>query len=92
MRVLNRKETVTFKNEFRLRNLGQTFPAGQYTIETIDEILEGMSFLVFRRRHTIIHLPKADTVKKLQIDPNDLGKALEADLNRCIRKAKRTLF
>jgi len=44
MRVLNRKETVTFKNEFRLRYLGQTFPAGQYTIETIDEILEGMSF------------------------------------------------
>lgn len=38
------KETVTFARPFRLGELSEQFPAGRYSIETDEELLEGGVF------------------------------------------------
>jgi hypothetical protein len=70
------EETLTFAEPFTLRDLDEVFPAGPYTVETEEELIEGLSFIAYRRKITLIHLPAKsglpDYVRKLEIDPKEL--------------------
>jgi hypothetical protein len=76
-------ETVVhFSLPFRLPDLDEIQPAGDYKIEQDEELIEGLSRLAYQRVATFIHLPaiSADTRTRqvLKIDPNVLEKLLGA--------------
>jgi hypothetical protein len=75
--------TVTFRRPFMLAAIEEVQPAGTYRIETDEELLEGLSFQVFHRVATMMHLPAMSGTggrrQVITVDPADLAAALEAD-------------
>lgn len=76
-------KTVTFRRPFVLGGVDEMLPAGAYSVETDEELLEGISFPAYRRILTLIGLhPKPGhpgLTQKLTIDPNELDAALKRD-------------
>lgn len=75
-------KTVTFTRPFLLSDIGETQPAGDYTIETGEELLQTLSFEAWRRVWTTIRLParRGDPgVEVVTIDPSALVTALAQD-------------
>jgi len=73
------RETVTFDLPFSLSGAEKQYPAGTYTIETNEELVEGLSFLAYRRVATPIYLPlshsAAGAMQVGSINPQELGAA-----------------
>jgi len=76
---------VTFAHPFLLKGVDRILPAGDYRIVTDEELIEELSFPVYRRVATMIFVPaesgSASTVEMMTIDPQDLQAAQELDLN-----------
>lgn len=76
-------KTVTFTRPFRLGGFDNELPAGAYEIETDEELVEGISFPVYRRILTVIHLHTLPghpgQTQTVTIDPDDLDAALQRD-------------
>lgn len=83
MTIRTSEKTVTFRSPFVLGEVDEELPAGAYSVETDEELLEGISFPVYRRVLTLIHLhPRPGhpgVTKTLTIDPDDLDAALKRD-------------
>ena len=77
------RRTVTFARPFSLRGIDGIQPAGTYTVETDEELLEGLSFPAYRRVATTIFLPSrpGDAVsgQLVTIDPLQLDAAEKRD-------------
>jgi hypothetical protein len=77
------KKTVTFRRPFALGGFDEMLPAGAYSVEMDEELLEGISFAAYRRILTVIHLHSRSghpgLTRALTIDPNELDAALERD-------------
>jgi hypothetical protein len=77
------KETVTFKNPFFIGGLDEIQPAGDYEVETDEELIPGVSFVAWRRILTLIRLhPKpgdSGTTRTLTIEPDELASAILLD-------------
>jgi hypothetical protein len=62
---------------------GEQYPAGRYSIETDEELLEDVSFPAYRRRATMMQLiadPRRRGITEVvTIDPQQLEAALAAD-------------
>lgn len=43
---------VTFRHPFKLGDADEVYPAGSYSIETDEELLQGVSFPAYRRMAT----------------------------------------
>ncbi len=76
--------SVTFMHPFSLIGLDGVQPAGTYLVETVEETLDNLSFVAYRRVSTTIVLPAVgtDTGQRqvVTIDPDDLKAAQERDL------------
>ena len=59
MTTRTRRETVVFSQPVRLRGIDRELPAGSYDVVTDEELIEGLSFPVFRRVATMITVPCA---------------------------------
>ena len=72
---------VTFAHPFLLKGVDRELPAGDYRVITDEELIEELSFLVYRRVSTMIFVPgeHASSVEMVGIDPQDLQAALERD-------------
>ena len=57
MTIRTRTKTVTFMRPFVLGGMDEVFPAGDYEVETDEELIEGLPFLAYRRVSVCIHLP-----------------------------------
>ena len=79
-----RSDTVTFRNAFVLSGVDRQLPPGSYRIDTDEELIEGLSFPAYRRVSTMLFLPalslKSSVTEVIMIQPDDLTKALECDL------------
>lgn len=77
------RKTVTFSHPFVLPGIDGAQPAGTYTVETDEELVEGLSFPVYRRVATVILLPSppggTGLFQAATIDPLDLERAEQAD-------------
>ncbi len=51
------RKTVTFTRSFSLRGIDGVQPPGTYTVETDEELIEGLSFPAYRRVATVMFLP-----------------------------------
>jgi hypothetical protein len=74
-------KTVTFRRPFRLKGVDRTLPAGDYRVMTDEDLIEGLSFPVYRRVATMILVPAAQaaSVEMVTIDPADLKTAQDRD-------------
>jgi len=83
MTTRTRRETIVFAHPFRLRGIDRELPAGAYDVITDEELIEGLSFPVFRRVATMITVPCApprqSAVEMLTIEPDALRDARQAD-------------
>jgi hypothetical protein len=64
-----------------LKDVGRTLPAGAYEVLTDEELIEGLSFPVYRRVSTmiIVPAPRTTSIEMLTIDPRELQAALNRD-------------
>jgi hypothetical protein len=85
MTVRTSSKTVTFAHPFLLKGVDRILAAGDYQVVTDEELIEGLSFPVYRRVATMIFVPAESggksTVEMVTIDPQDLQAAQELDLN-----------
>ena len=83
MTIRTSEKIVTFRRPFVLSEFDEELPAGPYSVETDEELLEGISFPAYRRVLALIHLhPRPGhpgVTQTLTIDPNDLDAALKRD-------------
>ena len=85
MTIRTSSKTVTFAHPFLLKGVDRILAAGDYRIVTDEELIEELSFPVYRRVATMIFVPaesgSASTVEMVTIDPQDLQAVQELDLN-----------
>jgi len=73
-------ETIVFSKPFLLKGVDRMLPAGDYRVVTDEELIEGLSFPVYRRVSTMIFVPaQASSVEMVSIDPLDLQAAQDRD-------------
>jgi hypothetical protein len=76
-------ETVTFDRPFSLSSVDEVQPAGTYTVVIDEELIEGVSFLAYRRVATTIYLPirsgSAGSMQAVRVDPSELTLAQGQD-------------
>ena len=83
--VANRisKHLVTFDHPFRLAEVDEDLPAGNYTVETENQDLDGTTFIAHRRIETVLIVCPPQGSRKpirfIDIDPNGLAAALALD-------------
>lgn len=77
------RKNVTFLHPFALRDAGEALDAGSYLVETLEERIEGLSFVAFRRVSTTITITSkafgSAARQVVEIDPGDLEAALALD-------------
>lgn len=83
MTVRTSDRNVVFKHPFELTAVGRVLPAGNYRVMTDEELIEGLSFPVYRRVSTVIFVPAGgpSSIEMIQIDPADLLAAQGKDNN-----------
>jgi hypothetical protein len=81
MTTRTKRKTVTFKMPFSLEGAGLNLPAGSYEVITDEELIEGLSFPVYRRIETMMLVPGhlARSVEMATVEPLALAAALERD-------------
>ena len=79
----NRKNVV-FSRSFLLKGIDRVLPPGTYQVMTDEELIEGLSFPVYRRIATMILVPgqsHASSIEMVTVDPGDLQSAQDLDRN-----------
>ncbi|WP_237050397.1 hypothetical protein [Microvirga ossetica] len=70
---------MTFDRPFSLMAVDKMQPAGTYAIDIDEELIEGLSFLAYRRVATTIYLPlhqgNHGSVQAVRVDPQELTAA-----------------
>ena len=76
-------QTVTFAHPFLLKGVDRMLPAGDYKVATDEELIQELSFPVYRRVATMIFVPaetrQASSIEMVTIDPRDLQEAQDRD-------------
>ena len=81
MMTRTHRTTSTFARPFRLPGVDRMLPAGSYDVVTEEELIEGLSFPVYRRLSTAIFVPgqSPSSIEMVTIDPLDLAAAQGED-------------
>jgi hypothetical protein len=70
------RESITFDHPFSLTAVDKLQPAGTYAVDIDEELIEGLSFLAYRRVATTIYLPLVQgnqgSVQAIRVDPQEL--------------------
>ncbi len=85
MTARSHSTSVVFNHSFELKGVDRILPPGDYRIVTDEELIEELSFPVYRRMATMIFVPaashRASSVEMVTIDPQELQAAQERDRN-----------
>jgi hypothetical protein len=76
------RKIVTFRRPFSLSAVDEVLPSGTYTVDTDEELIDGLSFLAYRRIATLLHLPctsNRGVSEVIAIDPLELEAAQKRD-------------
>jgi hypothetical protein len=83
MAVRTKRVTLTFRHPFSLKGVDRRLAAGDYEVVTDEELIEEMSFPVYRRVATLIFLPadagQPSSIEMVNVDPVDLAAAHDRD-------------
>jgi len=72
---------VTFRRPFCLKGVDRLLPPADYRVVTDEELIEGVSFPVYRRVATVIFVPgpSGRGTEMVTIEPSDLQAAQDED-------------
>jgi hypothetical protein len=77
-------KTVTFTHPFILSGVDEVQPAGRYTVESDEELIQALSFPAYRSTGTWIRLPSqghsATSTQAVRLTPAELETALAKDV------------
>ena len=77
------RKSVTFLHPFSLAGVDEKLAGGTYVVETLEEAIEGLSFIAYRRVSTTIERAAKGygqaARQVIAIDPRDLEAAQELD-------------
>jgi hypothetical protein len=81
MTTRTQRATSSFTRPFLLKGVDRVLPPGSYDIVTEEELIEGLSFPVYRRVSTVIFVPGqfGSSLEMVTIDPLDLAAAQGQD-------------
>ena len=83
MSTRTKRVTLTFQHPFSLKGVDRPLAPGQYEVVTDEELIEELSFPVYRRVATLIFLPaqvhKPSSIEMVNVDPADLAAAHARD-------------
>jgi hypothetical protein len=83
MTTRSQRKTIVFSHPFRLKGIERVLPPGNYEVVTDEELIEGLSFAVYRRIATAIIVPaqshQTSSIEMVTIDPGDLQSAQDRD-------------
>jgi hypothetical protein len=83
MTIRTSSKSVTFAHPFLLKGVDRILGAGDYRVVTDEELIEELSFPVYRRVATMIFVPagsrNASSIEMVTIDPRDLREAQDRD-------------
>ena len=77
-----KRVTLTFQHPFALKSVDRLLTAGDYEVVTDEELIEDLSFPVYRRVATMIMLPtdvRRSSIEMVTVDPADLATAHKLD-------------
>jgi hypothetical protein len=84
MTIRTSSKTVSFARPFLLKGVDRILAAGDYRVVTDEELIEELSFPVYRRVATMIFVPadsqNASAVEMVTIDPHELRAAQDRDV------------
>jgi hypothetical protein len=70
------RESITFDRPFSLAAVDEVLPAGTYTVEIDEELIEALSFLAYRRVATTLYVPilhgGQGSMQAITVDPGEL--------------------
>ena len=94
MNTRTKHTTVTFMAPFALNGVDEIQPPGDYAIDEDEELIDGLSWLAYRRVATFIHLPAISSTDRLRsqlvgIDHSELDDALREDAEHAQRASRR---
>lgn len=72
------RKTVTFTRSFVLGDAGTQAP-GTYEVDTDEELIDGLSFVAYRRVATLIKLRRGGATEVFKVNPAELDAALMLD-------------
>ncbi|GAA0561406.1 hypothetical protein [Rhizomicrobium electricum] len=70
---------VTFFRSFRLSGFDHVQPPGVYRIDTLEELIEAVSFSAWKRVSTTMPLTYNGLTEYMPVDPGELDRALAND-------------
>jgi hypothetical protein len=77
------ESTLTFRRPFALSGVDRPLGAGTYRVVVDEQDIPELSFLVYRRTATMLHLPamsaRTGANEVFIVDPDELAAAVEAD-------------
>lgn len=77
------RKSLVFLHPFSLAGIEEMLEPGTYIVETVEEMIEGLSFVAYRRISTTIEMDVNGLGQRARqvvaIDPVDLQKAQERD-------------
>ena len=83
MTIRSKRVTMTFQHPFSLKGVERELAPGQYEVVTDEELIEELSFPVYRRVATLIFLPtgtrRSSSMEMVNVDPDDLAAAHARD-------------
>src|SRR3546814_21173392 len=83
MKTRTSEKTVTFRKPFALAGLDEVMPAGIYSVETAEELVEGISYPAYRRTATVLRIHAASgpshLTRALAVEPEELKTSLARD-------------
>ena len=86
------RKMVTFRRPFLLQGVDRTLRAGAYEVVTDEELIEGLSFPVYRRLATMMYVPAQShpgSIEMVTIDPAALQAAQDRDAEAVTQPASK---
>lgn len=80
-----RSEKIVFAHPFRLTGWTAALPAGTYTVETEEDLIQHLSFPAYRRVSTTLITTgnrQAGLTGATQVDPRELAEAKRVDMTQ----------
>jgi hypothetical protein len=84
MMTRSHSKTVVFSHPFELKGVDRVLPPGDYRVVTDEELIQDLSFPVYRRISTMIFIPVEAynaSIEVVTIDPRHLQEVLDRDAN-----------
>ena len=78
-----KRMTLRFLHPFSLKDINRQLPPGNYEVVSDEELIEELSFPVYRRVATLIFVPgevyRKSSIEMVNVDPEELKAAHQRD-------------